>query len=120
MKRRDRSRPAPERTPHPDPATEIQLQQIVSLRRAAARNEQLLDEYTAQVRELNATISKHPTWSGHSTRWKQITNLNAHIERLNAENPELHDRIAELSAKISDTDLAYLDPFPSGEGEDNK
>jgi hypothetical protein len=68
MRRRDRSRPALERTPHPDPATEIQLQQIIPLRRAAARNEQLPDKYTARVQEMNATISRHPTWDGHRTR----------------------------------------------------
>lgn len=110
MRRRNRIPQPLERSPHPDAGTEIKLQQILSLRRAAVRNETLLDQYSADIAMMNAYVSKHPTFDGHAIRARQAEHLNGEIARLNAENRELHDRIAELSAKLDDADLAFLEP----------
>lgn len=110
MRRRGRQ-PAPprERRPHPNPRTEIQLQQILSLRRAAERNEELLDRLHGNLAEVSDKVSRHPTWDGHGRRLDEIDRLNGEIARLGAENKVLHERIAELSAPVDDTDLAFLE-----------
>ena len=112
MRRRNRQPPAPARTPHPDPRTEVKLQQILSLRRAASRNDRQLDELNASLANLTETVGRHPGRDYHLRRLEEIRRLNGEIRRLNRENAELHDQIAELCAKLDDSDLAFLGAEP--------
>lgn len=98
----------PERKPHPDPLTEITLQRIISLQRAAGRNEDVLDEMTASLARLTRRVGKHPTWEGHARRLKEIERLKGEIATLTAETRVLHDDAAELAAKLDENDAAYL------------
>ena len=105
-----RPRPSPPREPHPDPRVEVQLQQVLSLRRAAGRNEQVLDGHHARHASVTDTAARHPTWDGHLRRLAEIGRINAEIARLNAETAELHAQVQELCAKVSDDDLLWLEP----------
>ena len=101
--------PPPQRRPHPDARIETELQRILSLRKAIARKEALLDGDQAQLATLRATVAKHPTWDGHYLRQRQIETLLAEIAPLEAEVAKLHDEIAERVGRIDDADLTYLD-----------
>ena len=106
-----RPRPSPAREPHPDPRVEVQLQQILSLRRSADRNERLLDGHHDNHARLAATVAKHPTWDGHRQRLAEIDRLNGEIARLNLETAELHAQAQELCAKVGGDDLMWLEPL---------
>lgn len=108
--RLSRRRPEPPpRDPHPNARVEVQLQQVISLRTAAARNEATLDQHAAAVRRLTEMTTDHPTYDGHLRRISEIERVNREITRLNRETAELHGQVAEICAKLSDDDLLWLD-----------
>jgi hypothetical protein len=96
--------------PHPDPRIEAELQRITSLRKVIARREDLLDADHRQITDLRDTVSRHPTWDGTLGRRQQITGLLDETHALEAEIVKLHDEIAERIARLSDTDVAWLEP----------
>jgi hypothetical protein len=98
----------PQRTPHPNPVTEVMLQGIISMQRTAARNEDVLDEMTSSVTRLTRMVAKHPTWDGHQARLNEIERLKGEIAQLTAQTRALHDEAAELAAKLDENDAAYL------------
>lgn len=113
FRRRPPSPPPPSaRQPASDPRVEVQLQQVISLRRAAGRNETALDQCAAGIAELTDMTVKHPTWAGHAERGYEIERLQREIKRLNRETAELHAQIQEVVAKLSDEDLLWLEPSP--------
>lgn len=104
-----RPRPLPERRPHPDPRVEARLQQVISLRRACARNEQLLDQYRDDTGRINRYLRDHPHYDGAPHRHDQITRLQAETARLNAETADLHERIGKVLEQLSDDELLWLE-----------
>jgi hypothetical protein len=103
----------PSRDPHPNPRVEVQLQQIISLRRAAARNEGLLDAYRTGITRVNGVIGANSGSDFNEDRRRDIDEMNTEITRLTGETAELHGQIAELCAKLADDDLLWLDPRPA-------
>ena len=110
FKRRAPQPPSPSRTPHPDPRVEVQLQQLPSLRRAAERNERLLDEHHSNQAHVSRAIARNSGSDCNPERAREIDRLSHEIGRLNAETAELHAQVQELCAKVSDEDLLWLDP----------
>lgn len=88
----------------------MQLQQVISLRRAAGRNEDMLDGYRRQVARISEVIGRNSSSSNNPGRRSDIAHMNAEIARLNGETAELHEQIRELCAKLADDDLLWLDP----------
>lgn len=109
MLKRRKLAPAPERRPHPDPRVEARLQQVISLRRACARNEELLDQYQQDTGRINRTLSAHPNWDGTEERREELARLQAETARLNAETAELHERIGKLLEQFNDDELLWLE-----------
>ena len=112
---------ASERTPHPNARVEVALQQIISLRRAAARNEQLLDQYRDYVKDMTNNLRRRTgkMYNEERNDWhEEIERLNHESNRLNNETAELHSQIGELCAKLSDDDLLWLDAQPEPRGSD--
>ena len=103
----------PPRDPHPNPRVEVQLQQIISMRRAAGRNEDMLDDYRRRITGLNDHIAKHVGSDYLDRRRNEVERSNTEIKRLNRETAEIHDQIRELCAKLADDDLLWLDPSPA-------
>lgn len=112
-KRRSKAQQLPPRRPHPDPAVEVKLQQILSLQRAAARNENQLDALHASLEGLTETVGKHPGRDYHRRRLSEIERLKNEIERVNSETAAAHSEIQELCAKIGDEDLLWLGARPN-------
>jgi hypothetical protein len=102
----------PARQPASDPRVEAQLQQVISLRRAAGRNETALDQCAGGIAELTDTMVRHPTSAGHMERRYEVERLQREIGRLNRETAEYHAQIQEIIAKLSDDDLIWLEPSP--------
>jgi seryl-tRNA synthetase len=100
----------PARRPHPNARVEVVLQQIVSLRAAAARNETALDEQHAAAARISREIARNSSSDWSDARRGNLAAVNAEIARLNTETAELHAQISELAAKLSDDDLLWLDP----------
>src|SRR5262249_16355033 len=96
------------RKPHPDPRTEAELQRIISLQNAITRKEAALDGDHADLRKLDRTIARHPTWDGHNKRIKQAQAIRDRIGGLEQEISPLRADIAKRTAALSDTALAYL------------
>jgi chromosome segregation ATPase len=103
-----RRHPAPVRVPHPDARVEVVLQQIISLRAAAARNEAALDQHHKAITRISGEIARNSGSNWNSVRRESIAGANAEITRLNMETAELHAQISELTAKLSDDDLLWL------------
>lgn len=104
-----RKSPAAERKPHPDARVEVELQRIISLRKVIARKEDLLASDHKQLDALRDTVTRHPTWDGHTRRQQQIRTLLDETQVLDAEVAKLHDDIAARVSVLTDTDLAYLE-----------
>lgn len=106
-----RSTSPPPRRAHPDPRVEVQLQRIISLRRAAQRNEDQLDEFQQELGHANRTAARNPGGSDTKRyRLREIDRLNEEITRLNRETADLHDQIGALCDKLTADDLLWLDP----------
>ena len=109
----------PERTPHPNARVEVALQQIISLRRAAARKEQLLDQYHEYIEDMADNLRRRTgkMYTEDRKNWREeIERLNHEINRLNNEAAELHSQIGEECAKLSDDDLLWLEAEPEPRG----
>ncbi len=98
-----------EREPHPDPAIELQLQEILDLRASIDRREALIEQY----REAIADLQKDARYDNSTERTKLLyeraDQLDEKIRTLEGEIEPVHERIRELQGKISPDDLAFLD-----------
>jgi DNA repair exonuclease SbcCD ATPase subunit len=106
---------------HPDPRIELQLSQIREARARVDRQRELIRIYQREIRDAGTEQNRH----GHALR-QNARNYGpafeaatkAYHERVrlaqekidNAETAitEAQERAAELAAKLSDSDLAYL------------
>jgi hypothetical protein len=90
---------------------EARLQRIVALRESAARKEDLSRQYAGEVGELSAeyrTRAKLGQGGRATGMERRLKALQADIRQLEGEIGRVHDEIAERTAELSDTDLAYL------------
>ena len=109
--------PRSARRPHPNPRVEARMQQVISLRRACARAERQLDQNQQEASAMRSVIAKHPTWDGHSTRRRQITQLETDTDRLTGELADLHKQIKELLDGLSDDELLWLESDQDHKGQ---
>jgi len=107
MWRRNNPTPA-EREPHPDPAVETKLQRIITLQRAVARKEALLDQDQRDIASLRSKVLRQPG-SWHLRDWQaHIAALEEEMNGLEEEIRQLHDEIGERVAALDAMDVAYL------------
>lgn len=109
--RRHRAVARPLRQPHPDPRMESRLQRIIALRESAARKEGLSRQYAEEIGRLSSEY-RHLAGDGWGSRAgdmeKRLKALQSDTRQLEDEIGRVHDEIAERTAELSDTDLAYL------------
>ena len=121
MKRR-RSQ-APERTSHPDPAIELQLQRIISRQRAVARYELLIADYRTQMdsasdeQDCHSSRLRSGNQDDHARASYQL-GMDQETRRMEFARTGIteaeqaietqHEEIAKLAAAMSATDLSYL------------
>ena len=120
------------RTPHPDPdpRVEAELRIILMLRRMADGYEGQICHYMHVMHDaqdaIDAAILNHgqnsDSWDYISAKQlqqvteaseRQASRTKERISALRDELRRVHEEIAELIAKLSDTDLAFLEPAPS-------
>lgn len=118
------------RTPHPDPRVEAELQKILMLRRMINGYETHIDHYAHVVdnaqQEIDDAIRNHGRNSGSlayisaeqlqqiiKVGERQASRAEERMSALRGEARHVQEEIAELIAKLSDTDLAFLEPPPS-------
>jgi predicted nucleic acid-binding Zn-ribbon protein len=97
-----------EREPHPDPAIELQLQEILDLRASIDRREVLIEQYREEIADLH----KEARYSGKTDLvkifYERADQLDEKIRALEGDIEPVHERIRELQSKISPDDLAFL------------
>jgi chromosome segregation ATPase len=126
--RREKKKAA--RTPHPDARVEAELQKILMLRRLAGGYETQIKHNTSLVlRDAQYAISDAVRDHGRNSEdidhisaeqmkhvieasERRITKAEERVTGLRGELRRVHDEIAELIAKLPDTDLAFLEPPP--------
>jgi predicted nucleic acid-binding Zn-ribbon protein len=107
--RRNRKVPsAPDRRPHPDARVEAELQRIVTLRRAVSRQERLIEQNLQQIDALRDKARNNAAYIAGENAERMAKALVKENSGLETEISNLHDRIDERIAKLTDTDLAYL------------
>jgi Na+/phosphate symporter len=112
MIRRNKNK-TPERSPHPDPAVEIRLQRIISLRESAARKADLIQQYQHEIRKLGDSYrgmaeSSYPRNNTPSQIAKQMDNMHQQIRELEEDINLIHEKIYKHSTELSETDLSFL------------
>lgn len=104
---------------HPDARVELELQRVLSFQDAITRYERLIAEYRKQMtdaRDEEADFGANYRIDGIDSIYKrgmeaQRTRIAAAEDGMrNAEEAIglLHDQIAELTAKLNETDLSFL------------
>lgn len=122
MRRKNR---APVRQPHPDPRIELELQRILSARAVIARAEERIALSHMEIesaRDQQDYASSHlrtNSYRGDPELRVYEAQMRAQRERIagtagsisDAEQliAAMYDQIAELTAKLADVDLTYLD-----------
>ena len=116
---RRRPRSVPERTPHPDPRVEQQLQHILTLRRLIASAEEQLRLYLDEIK------SAQNQWSDYLNRYSRGTyygtlsiaerasqnRLKAaetQIEKIRSDIRGLQGEVTQELSILGDNDVAYL------------
>lgn len=103
----------PPRQPHPDARIEAELQRVISLRRAVARKETLLDKDHRDIGVMRRKL-RHDGASGSAPMWAaHAEELQSEAAGLEAEIAKLHDEIAERISRLDDSDLAWLEGSPA-------
>lgn len=117
------------RTPHPDPRVEAELQKILMLRRMIDGYEAHIHHYAHVVEDAQQAIDDAMLNHGRNSESLayitaeqlqqiirvgecQVSRAEERMSALRSEARHVHEEIAELIAKLSDTDLAFLEPAP--------
>jgi hypothetical protein len=117
------------RTPHPDPRVEAELQKILMLRRMADGYEEQIQRHADVVEDAQRAIKGAATRHGRKKSSatfitaeqvdkvaeisaRRIAQAEDKMTALRGEVRRVHDEIADLMAKLADTDLAFLEPEP--------
>jgi len=96
------------RDPHPDPAIELQLQEILDLRASIDRRETLIEQYREQIADLDKDARYNNNTELIKIFYERADQLDGKIRALEGEIEPVHERIRELQGKISPDDLAFL------------
>jgi hypothetical protein len=100
------------RRPHPDPVTEMALQEILGLLARAGAKAGLISDYRAEIGRLHSDIRHLERVGGYRMACEQhdvrIGRLQQEIRATDAEIDAIQDRIAEKQRVMDPSDLAYL------------
>lgn len=124
------SRQTIRRTPHPDPRVEAELQKILMLRRMVDGYEVHIHRYAHVVDNAQQAIEDAMLNHGRNSESlayisaeqlqqiievaeRQVSGAEERMSALRGEARHVQEEIEELIAKLSDTDLAFLEPAPS-------
>jgi superfamily I DNA and/or RNA helicase len=97
-----------DREPHPDPAIELQLQEILDLRASIDRRTALIAQYREQIDDLHKDSRYNDNTGLVKILYERADQLAEKIRALEGEIEPVHERIRELVGKIGPDDLAYL------------
>jgi hypothetical protein len=119
-RRRQRELPGGHSRQHPDPGIEVRLEAIRSLQRAADRQEELIAVYRDEIRSAHREqdLAGRKLRNGSMTQVKFGTVIEASQQRareaqsqiIRAEQAiaETHTAIADRTAQLNESDLAFL------------
>lgn len=96
-----------QRTPHPDPAAELQLLRILDLRAGIDRRASMTMDMRHEIGQLNHQ-ARMEGQARMQRNHERVDVLTAQIAVLEREIERVHGMIATLQAQISPDDLAYL------------
>jgi hypothetical protein len=96
------------REPHPDPAIELQLQEILDLRDSIDRREALIEQYRKTIADLHQDARFDKNTERTKFFYERADQLDEKIRALEGEIEPVHERIRGLQGKISPDDLAFL------------
>lgn len=96
------------REPHPDPAIELQLQEILDLRDSIDRREALIEQYRKTIADLHQDARFDKNTERTKIFYERADQLDEKIRVLEGEIEPVHERIRGLQGKISPDDLAFL------------
>jgi predicted nuclease with TOPRIM domain len=97
-----------EREPHPDPAIELQLQEILDLRASIDRRSALIEQYREEIADLHKDARYNDNNERIKIFYERADQLDEKIRALEGEIEPVHEQIRELQGKISPDDLAFL------------
>ena len=97
-----------EREPHPDPAIELQLQEILDLRASIGRRAALIEQYREEIADLHEDARYDKSTERTKIFYERADQLDEKIRVLEGEIEPVHERIRELQGKIGPDDLAFL------------
>ena len=97
-----------EREPHPDPAIELQLQEILDLRASIGRRTALIEQYREEIADLHKDARYNDDNERTKILYERADQLDEKIRALEGDIEPVHERIRELQGKISPDDLAFL------------
>jgi predicted nuclease with TOPRIM domain len=96
------------REPHPDPAIELQLPEILDLRASIDRRVALIEQYREEIADLHKDARYDNNTERTKILYERADQLDEKIRTLEGEIGLVHERIRELQGKISPDDLAFL------------
>jgi predicted nucleic acid-binding Zn-ribbon protein len=96
------------REPHPDPAIELQLQEILDLRDRIDRRAELIKQYRKTIADLTEDARFEKSTERDKLLYERADQLDEKIRALEGEIEPVHERIRELQGKMSPDDLAFL------------
>ncbi len=96
------------REPHPDPAIELQLQEILDLRASIGRRAALIEQYREEIADLHKEARYDDSTERTKILYERADQLDEKIRALEGEIEPVHEQIRELQGKIGPDDLAFL------------
>ena len=97
-----------EREPHPDPAIELQLQEILDLRASIDRRTALIEQYREEIADLHKDARYNNNNERTKILYERADQLDEKIRALEGDIEPVHERIRDLQGKIGPDDLAFL------------
>jgi predicted nucleic acid-binding Zn-ribbon protein len=97
-----------EREPHPDPAIELQLQEILDLRASIDRQTALIEQYREEIADLHKDARYIDNDERTKIFYERADQLDEKIRALEGDIKPVHEQIRELQGKINPDDLAFL------------
>ena len=102
------TRRAQARTPHPDPARELDLRRILDLRDSIARRADLIAQYRIDISRLHAQARAESNVKRIELYLAEAAALDGRITAAEDAIAATGEQIAALQAVMSPDDLAYL------------
>ncbi len=96
------------REPHPDPATELQPQEILDLRASIDRRATLIEQYREEIADPHKEALYEDDTERIKILYARADQLDDKIRVLEGEIEPVHQRIRDLEGTLNPDDLAFL------------